>query len=209
MKLKIVRPRPYSKFKPQMGYGDVDGRVEALRKTRLLRDYSKTRGKPREPRTANFTKERVMNAMTGTMGQWTAIAKNLKCHPNSVANRVKSRGWEDVYDYWMQEKNKIIDSSEKTVRFMVRQRDDFPTALSAAKYVLASKGVRRGWVPKKEITVQGGDKPLQIAEPGVIDVSVLNLPLKVRKALLEAIEAQEKKLAKPTKKLVIKAKRVS
>lgn len=133
-----------------------------------------------------ITYENLKKAIRGSGGIKARVARRLEVTSVAITRALARPGWEELAERFQMESERIVDESEKTIMDLVKQRDDLPTALGAAKLVLQSKGVVRGWRKESLTMVEGA---ISVGH-NVVNVDKLALPIEVRRRMLEAIEAQ-------------------
>ena len=80
-------------------------------------------------------------------------------------------------------------AEDVVVQSMKNIRLDLPNASKNARWVLERLGKGRGYGKESTVNVQGGDTPLKIEH--AVSIETLDLPLDVRKKILEAVEQQD------------------
>jgi hypothetical protein len=134
------------------------------------------------------TDKMLLKAIPGTYGIVKKIADKLDVSYLAAYNAIRRASKEVLIELEM-EKERVDDVAEGTIIEAMEQRIDLPEASKNARWVLDGK---RGYVRKKEVTLQGGKSPIRVKSDNVISIESLNLPLAVRKQMLEAIEEKEK-----------------
>lgn len=165
--------------------------VRSLRKKRRRHRHYRERG-------PEITQENFLEACIGSCGIVARVARRLKVGAAAVRCAIRRPGWERCLQALRDEQERILDRAENTVDFMIRQRDDYKTALSASKFALQTKGKSRGW--RQEVIIQGGGEPLKIETTKRVTLDSLNLPLETRRQILERMEelgVQEAELSSP------------
>jgi len=134
------------------------------------------------------TDNMLLKAIPGTYGITKKIAEKMEVSYLAAYNGIRRASKEVLLELEM-EKERVDDIAEDTIIEAMEQRIDLPEAAKNARWVLDGK---RGYVKKKELTLQGGNSPIRVKSDNVISIESLNLPLSVRKQMLEAIEEKEK-----------------
>lgn len=137
------------------------------------------------PHPGIITREKLLKAIKGTGGIYSKIAHRLGCAPHSVRNAISRPGNEDIQKAFEEEKEKLLDEAETSVRHWIKQRDDPGVSSTTARWFLTSKGERRGFREKTTVRHEGGDTPVQLQQQNVVSIDSLQLPLAVRKLLLQ------------------------
>lgn len=75
-----------------------------------------------------------------------------------------------------------------TVHDTMSQRLDLSVASTTARWYLDRKHVDRGFGKKDQMTLEGGQNPLTLQHQTVIPIDKLDLPLAVKKQILEAMD---------------------
>lgn len=135
-----------------------------------------------------ITPERLVKAIKGSLGVMRRIARRLDVTPQAVLGALARPGFEEAALALHAETDGLKMAAVSTVSEMLTQRDEYKTALSAAKFVLDRKG---GWTQK--LALEGGDKPLRIESTVHQQVTLdsLDLPLDVRRQVLERLEGKK------------------
>jgi len=133
-----------------------------------------------------ITKARAKHAIAESYGVITLIAARLGVTIGAFRNKIKDPKWGDIRELLNDEMEKIKDVAEKTVYDVMTQRLDIGAASVAARWYLEKKAKDRGY--------SEAPPGVNILNQNLISVAALNLPIEVRRALLEAIEEQEKKV---------------
>lgn len=98
-----------------------------------------------------YTKEQVLEAIENSGGIMTYVAKKLQCAWNTAAKYVAM--WEETKQAFSDEEEKILDMCQTTVYSAVKDGDT-----QSAKWILATKGKKRGFNEKYEVDHSGGLK---------------------------------------------------
>ena len=125
------------------------------------------------------------------------IAKRVGTNSTYLKQKLQRDGWDHVRQALIEERDKVGDSAEICIQYVIKQRGDLKTAASTARWYLERKETKRGYRPEKKTIIEGGDKPLHMQQENVVSLESLNLPLSVRQAMLKAIEKSEKKREEP------------
>ena len=140
--------------------------------------------------------KRVLKAIPGSCGIFKTIAANLGCNPCSLGFVLKTRKgpeWDNVRKTIEIEAESMGDMAEETVRDTIRQRLDLSVASTTARWYLDRKHPDRGYGKKSQVTLEGGDKPLQIQNHTILPIQDLNLPIEIKAKILEAMDEYEEK----------------
>jgi len=135
-----------------------------------------------------------MKAIPGTGGILTVIANRLGCSYHSLYEVLKKKEgdkWDEVRYLLQMEREKVGDIAESTVIEMMGQRLDLSVASSTSKWFLSSKHADRGYVDRKQVTLNGGQNPLHVRMETTVPIEKLDLPTEVKIQVLEAIERWE------------------
>ena len=142
--------------------------------------------------TSSFRKK-LRRAIEGSGGIKKTIAERLSL-PYMTVWKIIERAGQPIQDMIDHEKEYMADVAESTVLEAMQQRLDIATASRTALRVLNStKHNKRGYSENNKLTLEGGDNPLKIQNESVLDIDNLDLPLKVRKQILKAMNKKEKK----------------
>ena len=96
----------------------------------------------------NYTKKQVLEAIKNSHGIVSTIADKLKCAWHTADTYVKK--WDETLKAYEDEGEKYIDSAESVINKALKNDD-----VQAAKYVLSTKGKKRGYNEKQEIEHTG------------------------------------------------------
>lgn len=181
-------------------------RADMQRARAARRPPGRTYTKNRKERGPTITPDRLVKAIRGSHGNKSRIGRRLSVTRASVCNCLKRPGpeWEKCRLAYDDEIQKGLDDSEKTMSFLVKQRDDYKTAFAASKFLLSNLGADRGFLATKNIILSGGKEPIKLqhsADPDLVDID--SLPLELRKQLLACLENT------PAQPIKVRVKRIS
>lgn len=162
-------------------------KAQHMRNVRKKAGVPYSSGKPHKKKGPNITHKRLLKAIKGSHGIVSRIAKRLGVVHQAVTLRIKAPGYERCLEALEAERESLVDDAEKECRYLIRQRKDLKAKGSLVKFVLQTKGRLRGYQESKEVTIQGGDKPLQINAKHI--VSVETLPLDLRRNMMKHLES--------------------
>jgi len=134
-----------------------------------------------------INKPRFLKALAGSGGLKKTICERLGCSYDAVNNILKRPGWEDIQLAYWEEVEKVADLAEGTIQAAIENRADMTLATQNARWYLERKCRGRGFGKETVLTLEGGEKPLLVSQAAV-PVETLDLPLEVKKAILEALE---------------------
>lgn len=164
-----------------------DKKAHMLR-VRAMRPSVSSAGIPRKEYGRWLTPKSLMKAIKGSQGIISKIARRLGVVHQTVTLRIKAPGYEKCLEALENERDRLVDDAEKECRFLVRQKKDLKAKGTMVKFVLQTRGRLRGYQESKEVTIQGGDKPLQINSKSIVNVETL--PLDLRRNILNVINSQ-------------------
>ena len=144
--------------------------------------------KKKKSKKTKFNTRRVCKAIRKSGGVKKTIADALGVRYNSLLNYLKTAP-PIVLQTLKDELEYIGDIAEETLVDVAQQRLDLGSAVRSATTIL-KKFPDRGYVDQKELTLRGGRK---VKNENVLDIDSLDLSLKDRKTLLQAIEDKEEK----------------
>ena len=101
----------------------------------------------------NYTKEQVEEAIKGSVGIMSTIAKRLDCNWR-IAKKYCGK-WECTRQALANENESIIDLAESKAFSLIKEGD-----AGMIKWFLSRKGKNRGYTERQEITGAGGG-PIQ------------------------------------------------
>jgi len=164
------------------------------RKTRRTRRRKPTNGNGEDKRSyVKLTPRLLLKAIPGTGGVMGRIAKNAGCGYNTAVKAFESNEakWDECRAEFAVEKQSIGDAAEHTMQYLVNQRIDFATARKAAEFILSRKFKDRGYGDVSTLKIES-DNPLIQMNQNNVNIADLPLPLKIKVAILEAIEKYQK-----------------
>ncbi len=159
----------------------------AAKKDKLAKRAARQHIRRRPPRVA---KRAFVKALAGTGGILKLIAERLQVQPQTVRRWLDRPDWEDMRDAFDAEQESVLDLAERQVVRAIKNKYDRKEANAMARWYLERKGKERGYGKESTITVEGGDNPLRVLA-GVVNIDDLNLPLHIRRKLLEAQDVLE------------------
>ena len=169
-------------------------KAKKLNKLKLRARKRKTKIVQHGGRPPSFTTQQLLNAIEDSSGNIRVIAERMSRPYSTIYKYLKNKAPEDIKEILELEREKVVDIAEETVEEMMQQGIHYPTKLNAAKFVLTSspKSNKRGYKDKKELTLQGGDKPIEVRNENVVSLDKLKtLSVADRKKLLEEMEEEE------------------
>lgn len=138
-------------------------------------------------RTPHTTKADFVKALKDTGGVMTAIAENLGIARGTVSQLLNRADWADVNEEWRQECNAVTDGAETAIKELIEQKFDLNVRSTTARWYLSRK--KREEYGDEIKTVHSGSVNTKVSTG--IDIETLNLPIEVRKKILEAVDAAE------------------
>jgi len=111
-----------------------------------------------------INKKKFITAIEGTGGIMLSIAKNLGVTRQTVYKFIEK--YPDMQELRLQEEEKILDIAENSLFTEAKNREQWAT-----KYLLATKGKKRGYVEKQEIDHGGqGIVNINLVEKSVEEI---------------------------------------
>ena len=150
----------------------------------------KKRPKRKYKTPVTFTKKQFIAALENTGGIAKDIAKNLGCARSTIYKWLKDAD-EEILEALQDEIDSVGDVAEKTILTVMRQRLDLGVAATTSKWYLERKCTNRGYKPKTELTLEGGQNPFHVKNESILPLESLNLSIETRKELLAAMEEKE------------------
>lgn len=131
-----------------------------------------------------------MKAIQGTGGIMTKIAIRAGCSRGALVWCIHNRegeDWDKVREVLKDEQERVIDDAESRIGDLIKQDEDRNVASATARWFLTK---RRGYFSDKHtVVVEGGENPVKVEQTkGMVDIAALDLPVDVKRAVLEAIE---------------------
>jgi hypothetical protein len=105
-----------------------------------------------------ITKNKFKKALEGTGGIMLSIAKNLDCSRQAVYNFCNKHP--DMMELRRQEEEKVLDIAENSLFVEAKNGEQWAT-----KYLLATKGKKRGYIEKSQLEHSGIDTNIEIIIP--------------------------------------------
>ncbi len=164
--------------------------------TRKRKTKEQTKTRKRSP--YKITAIRLMKAIKESGGIKRKIAERLGCTYNTLLITLKREGanWDECRIALRLESERIGDLAEETIHDTMKQRLEMSTASRTAQWYLDRRHTDRGYGKKDQLTLEGGENPLQLQHQTIIPIDELDLPLKTKKEILIAMEKLETKKAK-------------
>ena len=148
--------------------------------------------KKRMGRKRKVTPKKLRNAIQGTGGNKTLIARKLDVIRNTIVVCLarEGKGWDKARRAYNDECEKVADSAESTVQEMIGQRSDINLAASTARWYLSI--IRQKYKETKTLHLKA-DVNAHVKVQQRMVVAVEELPLDLRRQIMKAIEKKEKK----------------
>lgn len=148
--------------------------------------------KRRKPQSKKITKCSFLKALQSSGGIYKTIAQRLNCSRETVSRWIKNKADEEALDAIKDEQDSVGDIAEETIKCMMKQRLDYGVASRTSRWFLERKHPNRGYKERKALEIEGGQNPLHIKNEVLLPLDTLDLPLDVRKKILEAMERKER-----------------
>ena len=110
-----------------------------------------------------ITKQRFKQALNGTGGIMLSIANNMGVTREGVYKWIKKHP--DMQELRLQEEEKIIDIAENSLFTQAKDKEQWAT-----KYLLSTKGKRRGYTEKQEVEHSGQGITINLVETSVEEI---------------------------------------
>lgn len=139
-----------------------------------------------------FTKEEFINAIPGTWGNLLSISKNLGVIRQTVVRYLKKEDWSDVREMVLEEEDAAADESLESVKASIKNKNpliDYSNATLNARWYLERRR-RNKFGNESKTIVEGGINPIRV-NAVTIPVEALNLPVELKRKLLEHVDQQE------------------
>jgi len=115
------------------------------------------------------------------------IAERLAVSRRTV-NRLLHK-WDSIWEYYLQEQERLADTAECTVFDTLVQRKDIGAAGRMAQWLLTRARYKdRSMMDVSKVILEGGDSPIQHV---AIPAEVLKLPVDVRKQILALADGDD------------------
>ena len=144
-----------------------------------------------------ITPKKLKEAIKETGGVKQRIAKNAGCSYNTCIDALKNphKKWDECRLELALEKQRIGDTAERTMHYLLTQRIDFGVAYRSSKFILSRQFKDRGFGDESILKIKS-DSPLVQINNTHIDITVLKLPVKTKLEILNAIEVYNADQAK-------------
>lgn len=140
---------------------------------------------------AKVSEANLLKAIPDSAGNLKTIAERVGVGRNAIYVAIRQKRWPAVNEAYEEELERMGDIAEETIKTIMQQRIDLGTAARTARWFLERKHTDRGYKPKKEVTLEGGQTPLQIhGGETLVCIETLQLPIEVKKQVLEAMRKQ-------------------
>lgn len=152
--------------------------------------------KPKKPRKSPIkspSRRKFLKAIIGTGGVKKLIAERLGCSYETVRRCLEREDWEDVRWAVQDEMDKVADLAEETIALTIKQRLDLNLASQNARWLLTrARHKDRKMGDESKVTVEGGDRPLRLQQSVQMSLDTIDLPIEVKRSILEAMEKEKK-----------------
>lgn len=101
----------------------------------------------------NYSPKQILKAIEGSFGTISVVAKRLNCNWNTADTYIHK--WPETCQALKDENERLVDAAEMVVIKSLEEGD-----VQTAKYILSTKGKKRGYTEKVEHTGEGGG-PIQ------------------------------------------------
>lgn len=105
------------------------------------------------PKTFKFTKEQLLQAIQGSYGIASNVAKRLRCDRQTATNNINR--FEETKLAFKQEKEMLLDLGENTIVELLKKHDGATT-----RWLMATLGKERGYTELVEIKKDVPDNQL-------------------------------------------------
>lgn len=146
-------------------------------------------GKPRKPPVPRISKAKFRRAVKGTAGIRKLIAGRLGCTHQTVTKLLTKPGWEDVREVYEEERDKVSDEAEATIRLAINNLTDLNTATHNARWWL-SRRRKEEFGDQNKVVLEGGDRAVKV-EHSQQELPLEYLDLETRKKVLDALEKRD------------------
>lgn len=162
------------------------------RRARLSRTYLKAQAMAvRKPMGPCRSKMEFLLALKGTGGGLATIAQKLGVERHTVKRWLHRPDWVDMLPLWYSEVESVSDEARTTVREMMAQRLDYGVASRTSMWYL-EKMEREAFGAEVKHIVSGGKDPIKTVNMNVgIPIESLDLPIEVRRLILEKLDEKE------------------
>ncbi len=143
--------------------------------------------KPKKHRLKAIPLQRFLNAVPGSTGILTVIAERVGCTYMTVWSAMKR--WPELVEAVEVERERLGDVAQQAVEYAIQQRLDVGTSARTACWVLSRpRYAKRGMADESKVTVEGGEHPIR--HEGVVLLDTLNLPVEMKRSILEQMDRQ-------------------
>jgi len=147
----------------------------------------------RPKRRGPLTISAVRKALPGTCGVIAKMAVRLDVHYQTLYTFIndddEAGEHEELRKEIAIERDYLLDLSEMTVKDCTTQRLDLGIASTTARWALDRRGSSRGYMQKQEVTLEGGQNPLNVQFP--IEKLLGRVSVACKKELMAAMKEIE------------------
>lgn len=164
-------------------------------KDKRAKRKGKVKGVPNtKPMGPKVTKRRLRRAIEGTFGVKSQIARRLGVTSGCLYGKLKK--WPDMAALVAEESKRLVDVAEGRLETLVRQDDNLGVSLRAAMFIMDCYGDKS---PSQTLKLEGGRTPIQLqaAISAGIPATALELPVDVKKRLLDLYKNKAPKTPQP------------
>lgn len=162
------------------------------KKARMLRRLKNASRQPEYPirkrQRPHRSRRKMLEAINGSRGILSVVAKRLQCHANTVATALNQSGWELVLEAFKDERTAALGGCVRSMFEIAEFGLDINARLAASKFLLEK--LHPSYHPKRTISVEGGNIPIRHIVL-TVPAAAADLPINDRLALLELADAQE------------------
>ena len=155
----------------------------------IMKEKKKSSGKGKR---LIITPSRFKKALEGSYGLKGVLVQRLDCTYYALNRALAREGdaWDECRYLYKLEQEKVGDLAERTIFEVMRSMMDVSLAAQTARWYLDRKHADRGYGKKEQVTLEGGQNPLNVNHT-IIPIAALNLPLETKRDILKAVEAWE------------------
>lgn len=152
-------------------------------KSKAQAKAQKPKKKPKSPagRKAVYTDEEIIAGLQARHGLVSLAAKHIGCIPDTIYTRMKSSP--AIKAAIKGARKELCDTAEDKLWNAVNQEAPW-----AIQLTMRTLGRKRGYVERTEQRIGGDKNAPPIQTQSAISIDALNLPIEVRRQILEAME---------------------
>lgn len=155
---------------------------------------------PRKKKKPIITKAEFLAALKGSGGVISVVIEKLKIHRATLKSILAREDWADMVEELKNEVEDGVDIAENTILDAMKQRLDMNLAANTAKWYLSKR--RKETFGEEQTKADAGAKTIHDHRTQTVNIGVdaLNLPVEMKRKLLQELDRYEDKRNKESPK---------